>query len=84
MIVSPRTVGEIGALVDAHGPDVVVEAIGRAADSCRPPLTLAYLRPVVEAVARGEPKGKPRTNGRHQDNRRTEDFGPIQLPEGEL
>ena len=91
MIVSPRTVGEIGALVDAHGPDVVVEAIGRAADSCKPPLTLAYLRPVVEAVARGEPRGKPRetpriaTTSRHFDtNRRTEDFGPQPMPPGEI
>jgi hypothetical protein len=87
MMVAPRTVQELGAMVDAHGEATVIEAIGRAADSCKPPLTLAYLRPVVEAVARGEPRGKPRvsTTSRHFDtNRRTEDFGPQPMPPGEI
>ena len=87
LMVAPRTVQELGAMVDAHGEATVIEAIGRAADSCKPPLTLAYLRPVVEAVARGEPRGKPRvaTTSRHFDvGRRTEDFGPQPMPPGEI
>lgn len=89
LFVPPATVATLQEWTTAHGSAVVVEAIARGHESSRGGLTLAYLRPIVEAVARGEPRGRPERqpmvtgDGRRTD-RRTEDFGPRPLAPGEL
>lgn len=86
----PATVHTLQEWTTAHGAPVVIEAIARGHEAARGGLTLAYLRPIVEAVARGEPRGRPMEkqpmvtgDGRRTD-RRTEDFGPRPLAPGEL
>jgi len=90
LFVPPATVATLHEWTTAHGSAVVVEAIARGHETARGGLTLAYLRPIVEAVARGEPRGRPAErqpmvtgDGRRTD-RRTEDFGPKQLEKGEI
>ena len=63
LMLPPATVSVLAAMVNEHGPTVVVEAIGRASERCQGDLTVAYLRPVVVAVARGEPRERPKKAG---------------------
>ena len=89
MFVAPATVQALADMTAQHGAATVKEAIARGHESARGGLTLAYLRPVVEAVARGEPRGRPvrqpnaDTTGRHT-SRSTDEFGPRPLAPGEL
>lgn len=89
MFVPPATVQALSDMTAQHGAAVMREAIARGHESARGGLTLAYLRPVVEAVARGEPRGRPArqpnadTTGRHTA-RSTDEFGPRPLAPGEL
>jgi hypothetical protein len=89
MFVPPATVQALSDMTAQHGAATVKEAIARGHESARGGLTLAYLRPVVEAVARGEPRGRPvrqpnaDTTGRHTA-RSTDEFGPRPLAPGEL
>lgn len=89
MFVAPATVQALSDMTAQHGAAVMREAIARGHESARGGLTLAYLRPVVEAVARGEPRGRPvrqpiaDTTGRHT-SRSTDEFGPRPLAEGEI
>lgn len=89
MFVPPATVQALSDMTAQHGAAAVKEAIARGHESARGGLTLAYLRPVVEAVARGEPRGRPvrqpnaDTTGRHT-SRSTDEFGPRPLAPGEL
>lgn len=89
MFVPPATVQALADLTSKHGAPAVKEAIARGHESARGGLTLSYLRPIVEAVARGEPRGRPTrqpiadTTGRHT-SRTTEEFGPRPLAEGEI
>jgi hypothetical protein len=60
MQVSPATVASLATMVTAHGHEAMVEAIRRASERCQGDLTIAYLRPVVAAVAAGEPEQRGR------------------------
>lgn len=68
LMLSPATVTVLAAMVKDHGAVVVVEAIRRASEKCQGDLTVAYLRPVVAAVAKGEPeqRQKPQREGEYQ------------------
>ena len=62
--VPPAVVAALADLTRIHGPDVVCEAIRRGMERSHGDLTLSYLRPVVEAVANGEPEHRPKGSAR--------------------
>ena len=57
-------VAALADLTRIHGPDVVCEAIRRGMERSHGDLTLSYLRPVVDAVAKGEPEHRPKGSAR--------------------
>jgi hypothetical protein len=81
MMLPPATVGLLSDMTAEHGAAAMLEAIRRACERCRGDLTIAYLRPVVAAVAAGEPEQRPKEDGNVRRGAAYKAEGAVASPE---